>query len=124
MKELFESIPTIDELHALAGEGNRADIILVDSKKDKKLSMLKQWIVTLVKGFNSNPAAVIKKIAGLVITFDNCCVILLCHCSIFTIFLDHELCTSVHDHFHYFSLLLSTVIYFHTIENELRNLLS
>ncbi|KAH9791339.1 protein kinase domain-containing protein [Citrus sinensis] len=69
LKELFDSIPTVDELHALGGEGHRADIILVDSKKDKKLSMLKQLIVALVKGLNSNPAAMIKKIAGLVADF-------------------------------------------------------
>ncbi|XP_038682937.1 serine/threonine-protein kinase EDR1-like isoform X2 [Tripterygium wilfordii] len=65
LKEHFDSIPTLDELYAL-GEGFKADIILVDAKRDKKLSMLKQLIVTLVKGLNSNPAAVIKKIAGLV----------------------------------------------------------
>jgi hypothetical protein len=59
----------MEELHALEGEGFRADIILVDSEKDKKLSMLKQLIVALVKGLNSNPAAMIKKIAGLVRIF-------------------------------------------------------
>ncbi|XP_058753579.1 probable serine/threonine-protein kinase SIS8 isoform X2 [Vicia villosa] len=69
LKELFDSIPTLDELHALDGEGYRADIILVDLEKDKKLSMLKQLIVALVKGLNSNPAAIIKKIAGLVSDF-------------------------------------------------------
>ncbi|KAI4333845.1 hypothetical protein L6164_018604 [Bauhinia variegata] len=69
LKELFDSIPTLDELHALGGEGFRADVILVDAEKDKKLSMLKQLIVTLVKGLNSNPAAVVKKIAGLVSDF-------------------------------------------------------
>ncbi|CAJ2660614.1 serine/threonine-protein kinase EDR1-like isoform X2 [Trifolium pratense] len=69
LKELFDSIPTLDELHALGGEGYRADIILVDLEKDKKLSMLKQLIVTLVKGLNSNPAAIVKKIAGLVSDF-------------------------------------------------------
>lgn len=66
LKECFEDIPTLDELHALELEGLGADVILVDAKKDKKLSMLKQLIVTLVKGLNSNPAAMIKKIAGLV----------------------------------------------------------
>ncbi|KAL9322380.1 hypothetical protein ACSQ67_010433 [Phaseolus vulgaris] len=65
----FDNIPTLDELHALSGEGFKADIILVDSEKDKKLSMLKQLIVALVKGLNSNPAAIIKKIAGLVSDF-------------------------------------------------------
>lgn len=66
LKELFEDIPTFDELHSLELEGLRADIILVDTEKDKKLSMLKQLIVALVKGLSSNPAAIIKKIAGLV----------------------------------------------------------
>ncbi|KAG6748582.1 hypothetical protein POTOM_048511 [Populus tomentosa] len=69
LKELFVNIPTLDELHSLGAEGCKADIILVDAKKDKKLSMLKQLIVPLVKGLNSNPAAMIKKIAGLVADF-------------------------------------------------------
>ncbi|KAF9669439.1 hypothetical protein SADUNF_Sadunf14G0107700 [Salix dunnii] len=69
LKELFDDIPTLDELHSLGVEGCKADIILVDAKKDKKLSMLKQLIVPLVKGLNSNPAAMIKKIAGLVADF-------------------------------------------------------
>ena len=66
LKELFDCIPTLDELHALGGEGFKADIILMDSEKDKKLSMLKKLIMALVRGLNSNPAAIIKKIAGLV----------------------------------------------------------
>ncbi|XP_042976464.1 probable serine/threonine-protein kinase SIS8 isoform X3 [Carya illinoinensis] len=69
LKELFDAIPTLDELHALGGEGFNADIILVDSEKDKKLSMLKQLIAALVKGLSSNPHAMIKKIAGLVSDF-------------------------------------------------------
>ncbi|EOX92856.1 Mitogen activated protein kinase kinase isoform 3, partial [Theobroma cacao] len=69
LKEMFDTIPTLEELHALGGEGYRADIILVDFEKDKKLSMLKQLIVALVKGLNSNPPAMIKKIAGLVSDF-------------------------------------------------------
>lgn len=69
LKELYDNIPTVDELYGLGAEGFKADIILVDGKKDKKLSMLKQLIVALVKGLNSNPAAMIKKIAGLVRTF-------------------------------------------------------
>lgn len=63
---MYEDIPTLEELHALELEGLRADVILVDAEKDRKLSMLKQLIVALVKGLNSNTAAVIKKIAGLV----------------------------------------------------------
>ena len=66
LKELFDCIPTLDELHALGGEGFKADIILMDSEKDKKLSMLKKLIMALVRGLNSNPATVVKKIAGLV----------------------------------------------------------
>ncbi|XP_024638131.1 serine/threonine-protein kinase EDR1 isoform X2 [Medicago truncatula] len=69
LKKLFDSIPTLDELQALGGEGFRADVIVVDAKKDRKLSMLKQLIVTLVKGLNTNPGAIIKKIAGLVSDF-------------------------------------------------------
>ncbi|CAK7348141.1 unnamed protein product [Dovyalis caffra] len=69
LKGLFVNIPTLDELHSLGAEGCKADVILVDAKKDKKLSMLKQLIVALVKGLNSNPAAMIKKIAGLVSDF-------------------------------------------------------
>ncbi|KAG5545100.1 hypothetical protein RHGRI_017535 [Rhododendron griersonianum] len=69
LKEHFEDIPTLDELYALGVEGFRGDIILVDTEKDKKLSMLKQLIVALVKGLSSNPAAMIKKIAGLVSDF-------------------------------------------------------
>ncbi|KAL3353222.1 hypothetical protein AABB24_020957 [Solanum stoloniferum] len=66
LKERFEDIPTLDELHALELEGFGADVILVDAKKDKKLTMLKQLTITLVKGLNASPAAMIKKIAGLV----------------------------------------------------------
>ncbi|KAA8526288.1 hypothetical protein F0562_008509 [Nyssa sinensis] len=69
LKELFDDIPTLDELYSLGFEGFRADIIVVDTEKDKKLSMLKQLILALVKGLNSNPAAMIKKIAGLVSDF-------------------------------------------------------
>ncbi|KAL4379218.1 hypothetical protein GQ457_02G018040 [Hibiscus cannabinus] len=69
LKDHFDTIPTLEELQALGGEGYRADIILVDFEKDKKLSMLKQLIVALVKGLNSNPAAMVKKIAGLVSDF-------------------------------------------------------
>ncbi|CAN1199798.1 Probable serine/threonine-protein kinase SIS8 [Linum perenne] len=69
LKEHFESLPTLDELHALGNEALRADVIVVDVKKDKKLSMLKQLIVTLVRGLSANPASMIKKIAGLVSDF-------------------------------------------------------
>ncbi|KAK7264391.1 hypothetical protein RJT34_32000 [Clitoria ternatea] len=69
LKKLFDSIPTLDELQALGGEGFMADVIVVDAQKDRRLSMLKQLMVALVKGLNSNPPAVIKKIAGLVSDF-------------------------------------------------------
>ncbi|XP_058730442.1 serine/threonine-protein kinase EDR1-like [Vicia villosa] len=69
LKKLFDSIPTLEDLQALGGEGFKADVIVVDAKKDRKLSMLKQLIVTLVKGLSTNPAAIIKKIAGLVSDF-------------------------------------------------------
>lgn len=69
LKDVFDDIPSLEELRDLELEGVKADIILVDSQKDKKLSMLKQLIATLVKGLNSNPAAIIKKIAGLVSDF-------------------------------------------------------
>lgn len=108
LKELFDSIPTLDELHALGGEGYKADIILVDSVKDKKLSMLKQLLVTLVKGLNSNPAAIIKKIAGLVCIYyifyilmcssccirgcPNICLLPCCHCQISLFFFTIQEC--------------------------------
>ncbi|KAD7117284.1 hypothetical protein E3N88_04552 [Mikania micrantha] len=69
LKDHFDDIPTLEELHELELQGVKADIILVDSHKDKKLSMLKQLVSTLVKGLNSNPAAIIKKIAGVVSDF-------------------------------------------------------
>lgn len=64
VKELYNRLPTPSELYALGEEGVRIEIILVDFQKDKKLAMLKQLITTLVSG--SNPALVIKKIAGTV----------------------------------------------------------
>ncbi|RWW25365.1 hypothetical protein BHE74_00015783 [Ensete ventricosum] len=42
LKELFDTIPSPDGLYSLGMEGSKADIILVDAEKDKKLSMLKQ----------------------------------------------------------------------------------
>ncbi|KAH6833516.1 Mitogen activated protein kinase kinase like protein [Perilla frutescens var. hirtella] len=66
LKELYEDLPTIEDLHELETNGLKVDVILVDAEKDKKLSRLKQYIVALVKGLNTNPAAMIKKIAGLV----------------------------------------------------------
>ncbi|KAL2475187.1 Mitogen activated protein kinase kinase kinase-related [Abeliophyllum distichum] len=68
-KELFDTIPSLDELYTLETEGLRPNVIIVDTRKDKKLSMLKQLTITLVKGLNSSPTAMIKKIAGLVCDF-------------------------------------------------------
>ncbi|KAJ4907350.1 Protein kinase superfamily protein [Raphanus sativus] len=67
VKELYNRLPTPSELHALGEEGVRIEVILVDFHKDKKLAMLKQLINTLVSG--SNPASMIKKIAGTVSDF-------------------------------------------------------
>lgn len=66
LKELFDNIPSPDDLYHLGAEGLKADIILVDFEKDKKLAMLKQLSAALVKGLHTNPALIIKKIAGLV----------------------------------------------------------
>jgi Ethylene-responsive protein kinase Le-CTR1 len=65
LKELFPTIPSLDELQSLGMDGLKADIILVDTEKDKKLCMLKQ-LSAAFKGLSSNPALVIKKIASLV----------------------------------------------------------
>lgn len=69
LKELFDTIPSPDDLCSLGADGLKADIILVDVEKDKKLCMLKQLTAALVKGLNTNPALLIKKIAGLVFDF-------------------------------------------------------
>ncbi|KAH7657793.1 Non-specific serine/threonine protein kinase protein [Dioscorea alata] len=68
LKELFDTIPTPEDLCSLGMEGLRADIILVDADKDKKLTMVKQLSAALVKGA-TNRASLIKKIAGLVADF-------------------------------------------------------
>ncbi|CAH9079408.1 unnamed protein product [Cuscuta europaea] len=68
-KELFDTDPSLEDLLALDVEGLRPNVILVDTLKDKKLSMLKQLSHTLVKGLSASPAAVIKKIAALVCDF-------------------------------------------------------
>lgn len=69
LKELFDTIPSPDELFSLGMEMSMADIILVDAERDKKLSMLKQLSAAMVKGIYANPALVIRKIAGLVCSF-------------------------------------------------------
>ncbi|KAG2599738.1 hypothetical protein PVAP13_5KG434300 [Panicum virgatum] len=66
LKESFPTIPSLDDLQALESDGLKADIIIVDTERDKKVFMLKQLSAALVKGLNSSPALVIKKIAGLV----------------------------------------------------------
>ncbi|MCD7446189.1 hypothetical protein HAX54_045246 [Datura stramonium] len=69
IREQFDTIPSLDDLYALETEGLRPNVILVNLHKDKKLSMLKQLTLTLVKGLSSTPAVVVKKIAGLVCDF-------------------------------------------------------
>ncbi|CAN6243710.1 unnamed protein product [Urochloa humidicola] len=69
LKERFDTIPSPDDLYSLGIEGFKAEIILVDVERDKKISALKQLCTALVKGLNSNPAAIIKKVAGLVSDF-------------------------------------------------------
>lgn len=69
LKECFDAIPSPDDLYSLGIEGFKAEIILVDLEKDKKLSAIRQLCVALVKGLSSNPAAMIKKLAGLVCDF-------------------------------------------------------
>ncbi|KAJ3692145.1 hypothetical protein LUZ60_012495 [Juncus effusus] len=70
LKELFETIPSPDDLQSLGGmEGLKAELILVDTEKDKRLSMLKQLSLALVKGLSSKPASLIKKLASLVTDF-------------------------------------------------------
>jgi hypothetical protein len=65
LKEIFPTIPSLNDLQSLEADGLKPDIIVVDVEKDKKIFMLKQLSGALVKGLN-NPALVIKKIAGLV----------------------------------------------------------
>ena len=65
LKEIFPTIPSLNDLQSLEADGLNPDIIVVDAEKDKKIFMLKQLSGALVKGLN-NPALVIKKIAGLV----------------------------------------------------------
>ncbi|KAJ3686335.1 hypothetical protein LUZ61_015499 [Rhynchospora tenuis] len=69
LKELFQTIPTPEDLQSLGVDGLKAELILVDIEKDKRLSMLKQLSLALVKGLSSNPASLIKKLAGLVSDF-------------------------------------------------------
>jgi len=71
LKETFPTIPSLDDLQALEADGLKADIIIVDTERDKKVFMLKQLSAALVKGLNSSPALVIKKIAGLVSFFSS-----------------------------------------------------
>eukprot|EP01018_Ginkgo_biloba_P014533 Gb_10079 [translate_table: standard] len=69
LKVRFGMIPTPEELCALGLDAVRADAILVDAEKDKRLAKLKQLAIALVKGLSSNPAVMIKKIAELVCDF-------------------------------------------------------
>ncbi|KVH89488.1 Armadillo repeat-containing protein 3 and Serine/threonine-protein kinase CTR1 [Cynara cardunculus var. scolymus] len=69
LKEKFDMIPSLEELHVLESDGFKLNVIVVDMHKDKKVSMLQQLALTLAKGLTSNPAAVIKKLGGLVCDF-------------------------------------------------------
>ncbi|KAI3819206.1 hypothetical protein L1987_13031 [Smallanthus sonchifolius] len=42
LKEKFDMIPSLEELHALESEGFKLNVIVVDMQKDKKVSMLQQ----------------------------------------------------------------------------------
>lgn len=68
-KARFSRIPSLDDLCSLAAEGFKADAIIVDAEKDKRLAKLKQFTVASVKGLSSNPASMIKKIADVVCEF-------------------------------------------------------
>ncbi|GJU45145.1 serine/threonine-protein kinase EDR1 isoform X1 [Tanacetum coccineum] len=69
LKEKFDMIPSLEELHALELDGFKLNVIVVDMHKDKKVTMLQQLALTLAKGLTSNPVAVIKKLGGLVCDF-------------------------------------------------------
>ncbi|URE07075.1 STYKc [Musa troglodytarum] len=58
LKELYETIPSPDDIYSLGMEGFKADIILVDADKDKKLCRLKQLSAAMVKGLHSVISAV------------------------------------------------------------------
>ncbi|KAG6477482.1 hypothetical protein ZIOFF_066749 [Zingiber officinale] len=55
LMELFNTIPSPDDVYSLGLEGSKADIILVDFDKDKKLSMLKQLSAAMVFDFYKRP---------------------------------------------------------------------
>lgn len=88
----------MDDLYALEAEGLRPNVILVNLHKDKKLSMLKQLTLTLVKGLHSTPAVVVKKIAGLVRHLLSCCLYwhLVSGRLLFQFFLHHLLLLGLH----------------------------
>eukprot|EP00252_Welwitschia_mirabilis_P027989 TRINITY_DN9886_c0_g1_i1.p1 TRINITY_DN9886_c0_g1~~TRINITY_DN9886_c0_g1_i1.p1 ORF type:complete len:856 (-),score=182.72 TRINITY_DN9886_c0_g1_i1:397-2964(-) len=69
LKARYTTVPTLDELSALASEGIRADPILVDAEKDKRVAKLKQYTIASVKGLSSNATLAIKKIAEVVCEF-------------------------------------------------------
>ncbi|GLJ15497.1 hypothetical protein SUGI_0254480 [Cryptomeria japonica] len=69
VKARFSRIPSLEELCSLAAEGFKADAVIVDAEKDKRLAKLKQFTVASVKGLSSNPASMIKKIADVVCEF-------------------------------------------------------
>jgi len=60
----FKSIPTLEEINALGEDRLKADAIFVDLKNDIQLVLIKEFVIKLVTGLDSDK--VIKKIAGLV----------------------------------------------------------
>ncbi|CAH8385369.1 unnamed protein product [Eruca vesicaria subsp. sativa] len=64
--KLFKSIPTLEELHALGGEGLEADVIIVDLDKDNKIKRLTKLAIAEV---HSNPTKAIQIIGELVVDF-------------------------------------------------------
>ncbi|KAJ4904120.1 Mitogen activated protein kinase kinase kinase-related [Raphanus sativus] len=63
---LFERIPTLEELHALGDEGLKADVIIVDLDKDKKIERLMNLAIVEAQ---SNPAKTITIIGNLAVDF-------------------------------------------------------
>ncbi|KAM0004766.1 hypothetical protein Hdeb2414_s0018g00526911 [Helianthus debilis subsp. tardiflorus] len=69
LKEKFDMIPSLEDLHAFELNGFKLSVIVVDLHKDKKVSMLQQLALTLPKGLTLNLAVVIKKIGELELSY-------------------------------------------------------
>ncbi|KAJ7559742.1 hypothetical protein O6H91_04G099000 [Diphasiastrum complanatum] len=68
LKGRFKTIPTFGQLKELAVD-TELDILLVDSREDKNLAKLKEFIVALVGGSKTNSVQVVKDIAEVVADF-------------------------------------------------------